>query len=116
MAKHNRYYKKEIMDAVKGVKKTIDDNPANGINTASLAHEAGISRNVLQEAFKYKYGTSIGQYKLRMRMAHAKFLLSIGKSIKEVAIQMQYSSNSAFTNAFRKYYRTSPSDWKTRRR
>ena len=104
------------MDAVKGVKKVIDDNPTNGISTATLASEAGISRNVLQDAFKNKYGTSIGQYKLRMRMAHAKYLLSAGISIKEISITLQYSSLSAFTNAFRKYYGQSPSEWKSRRR
>ncbi|OQP45439.1 hypothetical protein A4H97_32355 [Niastella yeongjuensis] len=116
MAKYNRYYRREIMDAVRGVKKIIDDNPTNGISTATLASEAGISRNVLQEAFKNKYGTSIGQYKLRMRMAHAKYLLTNGSSIKEVSITLRYSSISAFCNAFRKYYGQSPSDWKTRRR
>jgi len=116
MARYYRYYRKDIMDAVKGVKKAIDDNPTNGTSTATLASEAGISRNVLQDVFKYKYGTPIGQYRLRLRMAHAKQLLSSGRSIKEIAISLQYSSISAFTNAFRNYFGQSPSEWKSRRR
>ncbi len=116
MAKEYRYYRKEIMDAVKRVKKAIDDDPAIGTSTATLAIEAGISRNVLQEVFKYRYGAPIGQYRLRMRMAHAKYLLTTGLPVKEVGIQLQYSSLSAFTNAFRNYYGQSPSDWKWRRR
>jgi AraC-like DNA-binding protein len=115
MAKNYRYYRKDIMDAVKGVKKIIDDNPTIGTSTATLASEAGISSNALQEVFKYKYGTAIGQYRLRIRMAYAKQLLGSGTSIKEIAIILQYSSLSAFTNAFRKYYGQNPSDFQTPR-
>jgi AraC-like DNA-binding protein len=101
------------MDAVKGVKKMIDDNPTIGTSTATLASEAGISRNVLHEVFKYKYGTAIGEYRLRIRMAYAKELLGAGTSIKEIAIILQYSSLSSFTNAFRKYFGQNPSDFTT---
>jgi len=116
MAREYRYYKKEIMDAVKRVKKAIDDNPTIGTSTATLASVAGISRNVLQDVFKYRYGAPIGQYRLRMRMAHAKYLLTTGLPVKEVSVQLQYSSLSSFTNAFRNYYGQSPSEWKSRRR
>ena len=116
MARYFRYYRKDIMDAVKGIKKTIDDNPANGTSTATLASEAGISRNMLQIVFKNRYGSPIGRYKLRMRMAHAKYLMTTGKSIKEIAIMLHYSSISSFNNAFRTFYGQSPSEWRVRRR
>jgi AraC-like DNA-binding protein len=114
MPRNYKYYRKDIMDAVKRVKKSIDDNPGNGSSTATLASEAGISRNVLQEVFKDRFGAPIGQYRLRVRMAHAKYLLSTRISIKEIAITLQYSSLSAFTNAFSKYYGQSPSRFKTK--
>ena len=116
MAKKTKYYRKEILNAAKRVKKLIDDDPANRFSTATLASEAGISRNVLQLAFKNRYGAPIGRYRLRMRMAHAKYLLSAGKSIKEIAITLHYSSMSAFNNAFRNFYGQNPSEWKSRRR
>jgi AraC-like DNA-binding protein len=103
--------KKAVSDAVKDVKKYIDANPFNGISTATLASDAGISRNVLQEAFKEKFGTSIGQYKLYARMHQAKTHLTSGKSIKEVSIILQYSSPSSFSNAFRNHFKLSPTDW-----
>ena len=111
-----KQFKKGIVDAVKGVKKAIEANPYNGIKTAALASEAGISRNVLQEVFKARYGTSIGQYKLKLRMMEAKYLLDTGKSIKEIAIILQYSSPSSFTNGFRNYYGSSPSEWLSSRK
>ena len=98
------------------VKKLIDDDPTTRISTAALASEAGISRNMLQIVFKNRYGSPIGRYKLRMRMAHAKYLMTTGKSIKEIAIMLHYSSISSFNNAFRTFYGQSPSEWRVRRR
>lgn len=114
MPKNN--YKKFISSAVTGIKKQIDQNPINGIGTAALASKAGISRNVLQEVFKAKYGTSIGQYKLSLRMREAKQQLKSGKSIKEISIMLQYSSPSSFSNAFRNFYEESPTEWLQARR
>jgi AraC-like DNA-binding protein len=114
MPKNN--YRKFISSAVTGIKKQIDQNPINGVKTAALASKAGISRNVLQEVFKEKYGTSIGQYKLQLRMREAKHQLKSGKSIKEVSIILQYSSPSSFSNAFSNFYEESPSEWLLARR
>lgn len=106
-----KYYNREIVNAVKGIKKAIEANPYNGISTETLATGAGIRRNVLQEVFKARYGTSIGQYKLQQRMKEAQRLLAKGKSVKETSIILRYSSLSSFNNAFRNYYDLSPSEW-----
>lgn len=116
MARKYKYYRKEILIVARRLKKLIDDDPTTRISTVTLAGEAGISRNALQAAFKNRYGAPIGQYRLRMRMSHAKYLLASHKSIKEVAITLRYSSMSAFNNAFRNFYGQSPSEWKVRRR
>jgi AraC-like DNA-binding protein len=106
-----RKYSKDLTTAISGIKKHLDHHPTNGHHTALLASQAGLSRNLLQEVFKHKYGTSIGQYKLRLRMAAAKQQLKSGKSIKEVSIVLQYSSPSSFSNAFRNFFETSPTEW-----
>src|SRR3954471_14595082 len=109
MARSYKYYRKDLLNVAKRVKKLIDDDPTNRISTATLASEAGISRNALQIVFKYKYGAPLGRYRLRMRMAHAKYLLSTGKSIKEISITLRYSSLGSFTDAFRNFYGQNPS-------
>ena len=116
MARKDKYIRKDILNVAKRVKKLIDDDPTTRISTAALASEAGISRNMLQIVFKNRYGSPIGRYKLRMRMAHAKYLMTTGKSIKEIAIMLHYSSISSFNNAFRTFYGQSPSEWRVRRR
>ena len=106
-----RRYKRSVIYAVNGVKKFIDQNPGNGHSTAVLARKAGISRNVLQEVFKDKFHSPIGLYRFKLRMNYATQYLREGKSIKETSIILQYSSPSSFTNAFRKFFRKSPSEW-----
>jgi AraC-like DNA-binding protein len=96
---------------VNGVKKFIDQNPGNGHNTTVLARKAGISRNVLQEVFKDRFGSPIGVFRFELRMYHAANYLLNGKSIKEVSFILQYSSPSSFSNAFRKQFDESPSQW-----
>lgn len=106
-----KQFSKDISSAAKDIKKFIEQNPVNGNNTAFLAGKVGVSRNVLQEAFKAKYGTSIGVFKLQARMAAAKQYLKNGKSIKEVSIILAYSSPSSFSNAFRNFFDESPTEW-----
>jgi len=104
-------YKRSVIQAVNGVRKFIDQNPGNGNNTTVLAQKAGISRNVLQEVFKDRFGDPIGIFRFKLRMTHATKYLQDGKSIKEISIILRYSSPSSFSNAFRKQFNASPSEW-----
>ncbi|OQP59933.1 hypothetical protein A3860_35680 [Niastella vici] len=104
-------FKREVVTAVVQIKKYIDDHPGTGISTATLASDHNLSRNVLQHAFKKKYHKSIRQYKLEKRMIEALRLIRAGYSIKEVSFKLDYASHSSFSNAFRKYYDISASEW-----
>jgi len=106
-------YNREVLAAVMQIKKYIDDNAGTGtgIGTAKLAKENNISRNLLQEAFKYKFHKPIGRYKLQKRMEEGRRLLKTGWSIKEVSFKLNYASPSSFSNAFRNFFKVSPSEW-----
>ena len=104
-------YKRHVLVAVKTVKELLDLHPANGLSTASLASTAGISRTILQEAFKHTYGVGIGEYKLQARMHLAKNMLLMGCSMKEVTIHLRYASTSAFTSAFKNFFQQTPSEF-----
>jgi AraC-like DNA-binding protein len=106
-----RKYKRHVLVAVKTVKEFLDLHPANGLSAASLAATAGISRTILHEAFKHEFGVEIGEYKLQARMHHSKKLLLSGCSVKQVAIQLRYASNSTFTSAFKNFFGQTPSEF-----
>jgi two-component system, response regulator YesN len=104
-------FSRHVVLAVEAVKTHIDQHPSNGESAALLASRVQISRNVLQEVFKWRYGVDIGQYKLQLRMRHAQELLQNGHAIKEVAIILKYSSASAFCSAFKNYTGQTPARW-----
>jgi two-component system response regulator YesN len=110
MAKE-KWFTRHVIIAVNTIKAHIDNHPRNGESAASLAAQAGISRNTLQEAFKDQYGTDIREYKLRLRMEFARQQLKEGRSIKEIQLALNYSSPSTFTKAFKKFYDLTPTEW-----
>ena len=103
--------KRSVRLAANQIKKYLDSHPGTTISTAALARQYGVSRNALQEFFKFKFKQPIGQYKLNLRLTEAQKLLKAGKSIKEVTIILQYASPSSFSNAFRNYYHISAREW-----
>ncbi|OQP56070.1 hypothetical protein A4H97_21060 [Niastella yeongjuensis] len=92
------------------VKKELDKNYAAD-STETLATNYNISRNTLQGAFKQECGVGIRKYKLDQRMEAARNLLNNGIGIKEIAFTLKYGTISAFSRAFKKYYRVSPKEW-----
>lgn len=104
-----RQFKKRVMLAIGDIKEIIDNNQSDEDTTIVLAKQFGVSRNVLQAAFKQHYGLSIRDYKLRNRMELSRLLLEQGKDIKQVSLEVRYATQSGFTSAFKKYYGVTPS-------
>jgi AraC-like DNA-binding protein len=78
---------------------------------SQLARIATMSPTKLKKIFKEVYGVPIYRYYQKVRMNHAKDLLSNGGvSIKEVGIQVGYSNLSHFATAFRKEFNLLPSE------
>jgi len=101
----------QVVIKVTRVKEYIDEHPLEKKTTNELAAYAGISRNLLQKAFKELYSTHIKEYYTAQRMESAMLLLKEGISIRQVARQCRYRSHSAFTTAFRNKVGMAPLSW-----
>lgn len=104
-----RQFKKHVKIAVTAIKEIMDIQHAYRDTTIEMAKQYGVSRNVLQSAFKQEYGVSIRDYKLQQRMEISKEMLEQGKDVKQVYIELQYATQSGFTAAYRKFHGTTPS-------
>lgn len=104
-------WKKHVVLAIDSVKAHIDQNPCDGKTTSELALFASIGRNALQTAFKHVYGITIREYKSQQRMKLATQLLEEGKMIKAISHELRYTSQSAFTTAFKNHFGMTPTDW-----
>jgi AraC-like DNA-binding protein len=90
--------------------------PAKEWTLETLAKETGVSRSVLAERFNHFVGTPPMQYLTNWRMQlAANRLISGTDSIAEIANQVGYESEAAFSRVFKKVVGTPPGEWRKRR-
>lgn len=106
----NRQFKRHVIAAIGAIKDNLDNNQGTEESTIKMAIQFGVSRNVIQAAFKQHYGIGIREYKLRQRMELSRLLLDQGKDVKEVSLEVHYATQSGFTSAFKKYFGLTPTE------
>jgi AraC-like DNA-binding protein len=90
--------------------------PARAWTLESLAREVGVSRSVLAERFTEFVGQPAMQYLTNWRMQlAANALLSGMDNIAEIAEQVGYESEAAFSRAFKKAVGMPPGEWRRTR-
>jgi AraC-like DNA-binding protein len=98
---------------VSRVLQRIHNEPMRDWTVEQLAAEVGSSRSVLAERFKAILGKPPIQYLSEWRLQLAGNLLSDGtRSIAEVAGEVGYESEAAFSRAFKRHRGTSPGLWR----
>lgn len=95
---------------------TMHAKPALNWTIENLAKEVGISRSVLAERFTSLVGMPPMHYLASWRMQIAAGMLSAGVNIASVAAQTGYSSEEAFSRAFKKLVGVPPSSWRNEHR
>lgn len=93
--------------------KAIHDEPGRRWTVAHLASVAGVSRSTLALRFKKMAGTGPLEYVLLWRMQLAAKALKNGNvTISSVSQKLGYESDSAFSNAFKRVMKSSPSAYR----
>jgi AraC-like DNA-binding protein len=94
--------------------KALHDRPAQAWTLQELARAAGTSRSVLAERFQRMVGSSPIQYLTQWRMTLAADLLRCRSNVPlaQVAEQVGYQTDTAFSRAFRRRFGAPPSAWR----
>jgi AraC-like DNA-binding protein len=91
----------------------LHGRPAHGWTLEELAREVGASRSVLAERFSYYAGVPPMQYLAHWRMQLAARLLREGAAgIAEIAQQVGYASEAAFSRAYKRLVGVAPALWR----
>lgn len=77
-----------------------------------LADKYGIGHSKFTDDFKKVTGRTYKQYLTYLRMTRAGELLRSGSEIINAALETGYSSEAHFISAFRKYWGSTPGEWK----
>lgn len=85
------------------------------VDLAEVGRLAAMSPNHAQRTFLAVVGASPKRYQLGRRLAHAAAVLaSSDLAVGDVAARVGFESHEAFTRAFRRAYRCSPTDYRKR--
>ncbi|MGH8855496.1 MAG: AraC family transcriptional regulator [Telluria sp.] len=94
---------------LKGLCDALLAAPDDTRTLADWARAAGASERTLARLFERELGMSFGQWRQQVRLAHGASLIARGLPLWQVAQQLGYASQSAFTAMFRKTFGSTPS-------
>jgi AraC-like DNA-binding protein/mannose-6-phosphate isomerase-like protein (cupin superfamily) len=91
--------------------RVIARNPADPESLARMCADAGVSIRTVQRIYRREVGTDIETWRRQVRLTRAVQLLVAGASVKEVAFAVGYRQSSAFVEAFRGLFGSTPKAW-----
>lgn len=91
----------------------LKKNPANGEDLRRLAQRAGASTRTVQRLFTAETGMSFVRWRQRLRLLAAVERLGRGGSVTTAALDVGYTSVSAFVSAFRHEFGVTPGRFET---
>ncbi len=86
----------------------LEADPSSDETLAEISRRAGASKRTIERIFRVETGVSFQQWRQRLRLIHALRLLAAGQSVTSVALEVGYSSTSAFIAMFRRELHTTP--------
>ncbi len=90
----------------------LDDDAAE-VRAADFASRAYLSRFHFDRLISATAGEPPGRFRRRILLERAAYqLVTRDANVLEIALDAGYASNEAFTRAFRRAYRCSPSEWR----
>lgn len=88
----------------------IEQNLSDQISVADLSRALGVSVRQLERRFLADAGITALDYKLRLRLARAKWLVEhTGRTMTQIALDCGFSDASHFCRTFKRHYTTLPS-------
>ncbi|MBO4474237.1 MAG: helix-turn-helix domain-containing protein [Clostridiales bacterium] len=96
----------------------MEQHITEDIHTEDIAAACYCSRSSLEKLFRCVYHISVRDYLIRRRMTHAGQALveRPDLSVLDIAVMYGYSSNEAFSRAFRQVWHQLPSEYRSNKR
>ena len=86
----------------------LEKNPADNTSLAQWAKQVYTTERTLSRRCQQELGMSFAQWRQRLRFLHSISLLEQGKTVHDVALDLGYSSSSAFIAMFQQISGTTP--------
>jgi len=86
----------------------LSSDPSDRRTLAQLGRDVGASERTLSRLFRRETGMSFPQWRGQLRLQHSQLLLASGESVTATAHACGYRSTSAFIEAFRAAFGSTP--------
>jgi AraC-like DNA-binding protein len=90
------------------VVKALLANPGDQRDLGRLCKECGASKRTIQRVFLEETKMNFGKWRQQLRLLHGLQLMAAGEKVTTAALEVGYSSPSAFISMFRKQFGTTP--------
>jgi AraC-like DNA-binding protein len=111
--KDNHYEDKAIVQKIDKARVYIRERINTNISPKAIAMELNMTYSWFRRLFKQYTGFAPTQYIIKLRLQRAKELLSTTtKSIKEIAVEMNYESVDYFSTQFRRQTKITPTQYR----
>lgn len=110
---NRQYFAKNNIEIVKRINDYVLQNFTETITYEKLSETFHIKITTMKNCYKSIYGETINDTIIKKRLEEAALLLkNSALSITGIAIQVGYTDHSKFSNAFKKRYNLTPSEYK----
>lgn len=93
---------------LESIKLYIERNYMLPLSVDEIAKQYNMDRTYLSRIFKRKYGKSLKEYIIYIRLKEAIQLLNSGKNVTETALLCGFNNQTHFSRIFKKYYDCPP--------
>lgn len=101
------------MNKMKTSLEYINQNLTGDVSLETLAGKAYLSKYHYHRLFHQSFGEGVSKYINKKRMeSAAKELAETDQPIIDIALKYQYSSQEAFSRAFKRIYHTTPGNYR----
>lgn len=102
-------------DRLRSIADALADDPADQRTLAEFGRQVGASERTLSRLFRQQTAMTFPQWRTQVRLHHALILLATGAPVTTVATACGYTGPSAFIQAFRHAFGTTPGRFRTER-
>ncbi|MCM1283361.1 MAG: helix-turn-helix domain-containing protein [Muribaculaceae bacterium] len=102
-----------LVDSLTYIEQHIGEN----IRTEVICQNCGCSKSALEKVFRCVNGISVHDYITRRKMMYAALEISrnASRNILDIALDYGYTSNEAFSRAFKRIWNCKPSEFRNRK-
>jgi len=92
----------------------LEDNPGDNCSVRDLAVLGGTTERTLARKARNELGMPLSEWRQRLKVMHAMPMLTSGDKVESVALDLGYSTASAFIAMFRKLVGVTPDEYRKR--